>query len=229
TTPQGSGAPPLIVPSAFTAPIAPLNSAAGAPPSLRTLFPDIEPACITAVITHELRAVDLYKLDPRLKDTEPTYSLSATGAFEMNVSKHKAYKNLNSILLPLNTYFGILTAHANGTLAAYFHRHTAHLVTLASEYEWVAVLEYHTLFFNRRRGDMLNGDYVSWGTPDLALLALSVYPHRKQVQPTSSAKSPAKRTTSGSGDSTCRNYNLGKCDSPCAWKRSHICSSPGCG
>jgi hypothetical protein len=147
----------------------------------------------------------------------------------MNVSKHKAYKNLNSILLPLNTYFGILTAHANGTLATYFHRHTAHLVTLASEYKWVAVLEYHTLFFNRQRGDMLNGDYVSWGTPDLALLALSVYPHWKQVQPTSSVKSPAKRTTSGSGDSTCRNYNLGKCDSPCAWKRSHICSSPGCG
>ncbi|KAJ7783462.1 hypothetical protein DFH07DRAFT_726930 [Mycena maculata] len=213
----------------FTAPLAPLNSPAGASPSLRTLFPDIEPACIIAVITHELRAADLYKLDPRLKDAEPTYSLSPTGAFEMNMSKHKAYKTLNSILLPLNTYFSILTVHTHGAPAAFFHRHTAHLVTLASEYEWLAVLEYHTLFFNRRRGDMLEGLYTTWGAPDLALLALSVYPHRKQIPVGSASKSQGKRTTSPSGDATCRNYNAGKCDSPCAWKRAHVCSSPGCG
>ncbi|KAJ6617981.1 hypothetical protein B0H10DRAFT_1670848, partial [Mycena sp. CBHHK59/15] len=155
-------------------------SPAGASPSLCTLFPDIEPACITTVITHELRATDLYKLDPRLNDSEPSYSLNAAGTFEMNVSKHKAYKTLNSILLPLNTYFGILTVHAaNRALAAYFHRHTAHIVTLASEYEWAAVLEYHTLFFNRRRGDMLEGSYTAWGEPDITLLASIVYPHRK--------------------------------------------------
>ncbi|KAJ7078565.1 hypothetical protein B0H15DRAFT_788808 [Mycena belliarum] len=232
---QASGAPVLIVPppvQTFTPPIAPVNSAAGASPSLRALFPDIESACITAVITHELRAADLYKLDPRLNDSDPTYNLTASGAFEMNVSKHKAYKTLNSVLLPLNTYFSILTVHTKGSLAAYFARHTAHLVTLASEYEWAAVLEYHTIFFNRRRGDMLEGSYTQWGEPDLALLAQSVFPHRKQISTGSSLKGPGKRTngtgTSTAGD-TCRNYNFGRCESPCAWKRMHVCSSPGCG
>ncbi|KAJ7089052.1 hypothetical protein C8R43DRAFT_908629 [Mycena crocata] len=214
--------------AAFTPPVP-----AGASPSLRALFPDIEPAHILSVISHELRAADLYKLDPRLKDVEATYCIGATGALELNTTKHKSYKTLNSILLPLNTYFGILTVHniANGYLAAYFHRHTAHLVTLASEFEWAAVLEYHTLFFNRRRGDMLEGSYATWGQPDIALLALHVYPHRKQVSATSSSKGQTKRTSSGaSSDSAiCRNYNTGKCDSPCAWNRKHACAAPGCG
>jgi hypothetical protein len=106
--------PTLVVPAAqpqFQPPLLPLNSPAGASPSLRSLFLDIEPACITAVIAHELKASDLYKLDTRVKDSEPTYSLSATGTFEMNNSKHKTYKNLNSVAFPLHTYFAILTAH----------------------------------------------------------------------------------------------------------------------
>ncbi|KAF8179823.1 hypothetical protein K438DRAFT_1977182 [Mycena galopus ATCC 62051] len=89
--------PPLVVTppvaaSQFTPPITPLNSPAGALLSLRSLFPDIEPACITAIITHDLEAADLYKLDARVKDAEPTYSLSAAGTFEMNMSKHRAYE-----------------------------------------------------------------------------------------------------------------------------------------
>ncbi|KAJ7132379.1 hypothetical protein C8R44DRAFT_731059 [Mycena epipterygia] len=156
--------PPLVVTPQvatpqFTPPIAPLDSAAGASPSLRALFPDIEPACITSAITHDLKASDLYKLDTRVKESEPTYSLGASGTFEMNVAKHKAYKNLNSVLFPLHTYFAILTAHlpARTGATAYFYRYLTHLSTLASEYEWAVVLEYHTLYFNRRRNDMLAG------------------------------------------------------------------------
>ncbi|KAJ7102861.1 hypothetical protein C8R44DRAFT_746828 [Mycena epipterygia] len=113
TPAQPEQPPPLALPpqQQFTAPLAPLNSPAGALPSLRSLFPDIEPACIMAVITHELKATDLYKLDVRVKDAEPSYSLSATGTFEMNVSRHKAYKNWNSVAFPLHNYFAILTAH----------------------------------------------------------------------------------------------------------------------
>ncbi|KAJ6486470.1 hypothetical protein C8R47DRAFT_958944, partial [Mycena vitilis] len=158
-----------------------LNSPAGASLSIRALFPDVESACITAVITHELKASDLYKLDTRVKDSEPTYSLSAAGTFEMNVSRHKAYKNLNSITFPLHNYFAILTAHLPGRSAStvYFYRYLTHLSTLATEYEWAAVLEYHTLFFNRRRGDMLAGSYDGWGVSDIGLLSSFVYPHRK--------------------------------------------------
>ncbi|KAJ7203373.1 hypothetical protein GGX14DRAFT_306827, partial [Mycena pura] len=158
-------------------------SPAGALPSIRSLFPDIESACITAVITHELKASDLYKLDTRVKDSEPSYSLSASGSFEMNVSKHKAYKNLNSVAFPLNTYFAILTAHLAPSKSiapcVYFYRYLTHIATLATEYEWPAVFEYHSLFFNRRRGDMLTGAYEGWGSSDIGLLSSYVYPHRK--------------------------------------------------
>ncbi|KAJ6556883.1 hypothetical protein B0H10DRAFT_2241117 [Mycena sp. CBHHK59/15] len=88
-TPQVQAPPLVMPPPKFTAPLAPLDSAAGASPSLRSLFPDIEPACITAVIAHELKATDLYKLDTRVKDLEPSYSLSTTRKFA-TVSPHAA-------------------------------------------------------------------------------------------------------------------------------------------
>ncbi|KAJ7753669.1 hypothetical protein DFH07DRAFT_744320 [Mycena maculata] len=214
----------------FTAPIAPVNSPAGASPSLRSLFPDIEPACITAVITHDLKAADLYKLDTRVKDSEPTYSLSSTGTFEMNVSRHKAYKVLSSILFPLHTYFTILTAHLPARTAAtvYFYRYLTHLATLASEYEWATVLEYHTLFVNRRRNDMLAGSYDGWGASDIGLLSSHVYPHRKQISLSPKGAGSTKKSPSPSSE-PCRNFNAGKCESPCAWKRPHTCLAPGCG
>jgi hypothetical protein len=144
TPPQQDGnPPPLVTASEFTAPIALLNSPAGASQSLRSLFPDIETAWITAIITHDLKAADLYKLDTRVKDAEPTYSLSSASTFEMNMSKHKAYKSLRSILFPLHTYFVILTAHlpARSAATVYFYWYLTHLSTLTSEYKWAAVLE----------------------------------------------------------------------------------------
>ncbi|KAJ7099210.1 hypothetical protein C8R44DRAFT_545726, partial [Mycena epipterygia] len=209
--------------------LAPLNSPAGAQPSIRSLFPDIESACITAVITHELKASDLYKLDTHIKDSEPSYSLSAAGTFEMNVSRHKAYKNLNSVVFPLHTYFAILTAHVPARSAApvYFYCYLPHLATLAVEYEWAAVFEYHTLFFNRRRGYMLTGSYDAWGSSDIGLLSSHVYPHRKAIHVV--AKTSGVKRTQSSGTDSCRNYNAGKCESPCAWNCAHTCSSPGCG
>ncbi|KAJ6550617.1 hypothetical protein DFH09DRAFT_925855 [Mycena vulgaris] len=213
----------------FTPPLAPLNSPAGASPSLRSLFPDIEPACITAVITHDLKASDLYKLDARVKDAEPSHSLSATGTFEMNVSRHKAYKNWNSVAFPLHNYFAILTAHlpARSPSAVYFYRYLTHIATLVTEYEWPAVLEYHTLFFNRRRGGMLLGSYEGWGASDIGLLSSHVYPHRKVILVVTKPSGSKRPQTSGT--EPCRNFNAGKCESPCTWKRAHVCSSPGCG
>ncbi|KAJ7199682.1 hypothetical protein GGX14DRAFT_467830 [Mycena pura] len=229
--PAQTALPPLVVqvtPPQFQPPLAPVNSPAGELPSLRSLFPDIEPACITAVITHELKASDLYKLDTRVKDSEPTYSLSATGTFEMNNSKHKTYKNFNSVAFPLHAYFAILTAHLPNRSAStvYFYRYLTHIATLANEYEWPAVFEYHTLFFNRRRGDMLTGSYDGWGSSDIGLLSSYVYPHRKAI---SVASAKASKRPPAVGTDPCRNYNFGKCISPCNYGRPHVCSAPGCG
>ncbi|KAJ6612440.1 hypothetical protein B0H10DRAFT_1807589, partial [Mycena sp. CBHHK59/15] len=207
-----------------------LNSPTGVSHSIHTLFPNIKSACIPSVIVHELKAADLYKLDTRVKDLEPSYSLSATGTFEMNVSRHKAYKNLNSVIFPLHNYFAILMAHlpARSASPVYFYRYLMALTTLATEYEWAAVLEYHTLFFNRRRRDMLVGSFDAWGTSDIGLLSSHVYPHRKAIPVVSKAAGKPRPAQLVSSD-PCRNFNLGKCDTPCMWKRPHVCSSPGCG
>ncbi|KAJ7231773.1 hypothetical protein C8J57DRAFT_1091601 [Mycena rebaudengoi] len=225
--------PPLELPAfspQFNPPLAPLHSPAGALPPIRSLFPDIEPACITAVITHDLKASDLYKLDTRVKDLEPTYSLSASGTLKMNNSRHKAYKNLNSVTFPLHNYFAILAVHLphHSAGSVYFYRYLTHIATLATEYEWATVFEYHTLFFNRRRGDMAAGQYEQWGAPDLALLSTYVFPHHKAINVASSSKASSKRPQSSSSE-PCRNYNLGKCNSPCNFGRVHDCSAPSCG
>ncbi|KAF8196732.1 hypothetical protein K438DRAFT_1672911, partial [Mycena galopus ATCC 62051] len=166
--------PPLVLPAQlpppvqpqFVPPIAPLNSPAGTSPSLRSFFPHVKPACITSVISHDFEASDLYKLDKRVKDTAPAYNFNAAGVLEMNASKNKTYKVLNSVTLPLHIYFAILGAH----LAA---------KSVAPTYEWPAVLEYHTLFFNQRQEEMQAGVYTHWGSPDPDLLCVHVYPHKK--------------------------------------------------
>lgn len=232
--PAGASASSSVAPAAAVTPtfVAPITvaPAAGAsiPPSLRSLFPDIESACITAVITHELKASDIYKLDPRLKDSESSFILTGAG-LQLNDSKHKSYKNVNSIVFPLHTYFAILLKHIPASsgrgIAAYFFWYLTHIETLATEYEWAAVLEYHILFFNRRRTEMQNGFYAAWSSPDLTLLSTHVYPHRKAITPSKSAS--AKRI--GPSES-CRNYNVGKCDkTPCPYGRLHVCSTCGKG
>ncbi|KAJ7251750.1 hypothetical protein C8J57DRAFT_1520558 [Mycena rebaudengoi] len=122
--------PPFELPAfspQFNPPLAPLHSPA-------------------AVITHDLKASDLYKLDTRVKDSEPTYSLSASGTLEMNNSRQKPIKisilspSPSTITLPSSQFISPTTPR----------------------YEWAAVFEYHTLFFNRRWGDMAAGQYEQW-------------------------------------------------------------------
>ncbi|KAJ7742293.1 hypothetical protein B0H16DRAFT_1323406, partial [Mycena metata] len=85
-----------------------------------------------------------------------------TSTFEASTSRFTQYATFDIITFPLHNYFAILLAHhpdAYG-LAAYFFSHLTHLQTLAADYSWDAVLEYHTLFFNRRTQEMeATGDY----------------------------------------------------------------------
>ncbi|KAK7057562.1 Integrase/recombinase xerD [Favolaschia claudopus] len=146
----------------------------------------------------------------------------------MNTSKHKAYKSLDAVLPPLLVFFAILTAHFSGrrTMApVYFYRYIDHIMALAQDYEWAAVLKYHDLFFNRRRADMHDGTYETWAVADYELLNRLVYPYRKQIN---IVPKNTKRAPSSPGES-CRKFNAGKCESPCAWNRPHTCSAPGCG
>jgi len=65
----GEAVPPAMKPPVTVPPQAPFTPPAttqlGTYPSLRSLFPEIEAAHITAIITHEFRGADLWKLDSR--------------------------------------------------------------------------------------------------------------------------------------------------------------------
>ncbi|KAK6987607.1 Integrase/recombinase xerD [Favolaschia claudopus] len=150
----------------------------------------------------------------------------------MNMTRHKTYKSLHTLLPPLLAFFSILGYNlpACSPIPIYFQRYIAHLALLATEYEWAAVFEYHTYFFNRRRNEMLLGNYNNWGEPEAALMTTYVYQHRKQpVVPAKAAKKVTPSPSSSSTSDPCRNFNAGKCETPCAWKRQHICAVPNCG
>ncbi|KAG5649360.1 hypothetical protein H0H81_004316 [Sphagnurus paluster] len=136
--------------------------------SLRSLFPDVEAAYITAIIAHEFPAGDLYKLDLRYRDQYPF-----NGATSQLGNSNKDYETPDSVIIPLYTYFAILSAHIpkQRTIPFVFFQYLAHLQKLVSEYEWAVVLSYHTAFFNRRRAEMIDGDYSRWALADPVLVS----------------------------------------------------------
>ena len=207
-------------------------AAGTSPPSLLSLFPEVEAATITSIIQHEFRGSDLYKLDSRYRDKTERQMLALNGTtleLTTNDTALKEYKSLNSILVPLSTYFSILIMHAQAsgkaaTISFNVLRYNGHLVKIASEYEWTAVVAYHMAFFAKRKREMSEGDYGGWGRIDLELQGEHLYPNRKlKVNPSkASTRSPSNATD------PCRNFNQGKCTAAkCPWGRPHTCSTCG--
>lgn len=60
-----------------------------------------------------------------------------------------------------------------------FYRYTVHLLKLIAEYEWSAVYNYHSIFFNRRKAEMVVGNYSQWGQRNNDLLSQHVHSHCK--------------------------------------------------
>ena len=165
-----TSAPALAPPSStsqagpFVPPIAAigLNGASSkVPPSLRTRFPDVDAAVLVAIITHEFKAADLHKLDPTNRDRETAYTFNgSTNQFEVSHKAVREYKMPFSVLIPLQSYFRILAFHVDSAAATNtFWIYTEQLLELVAEYEWPAVLAYHSVFFNRRRAEMAAGNY----------------------------------------------------------------------
>ncbi|KII90040.1 hypothetical protein PLICRDRAFT_174840, partial [Plicaturopsis crispa FD-325 SS-3] len=118
--------PPLASAQPWVAPLSAHNTVAGTSQTLLSLFPEVEAAVITAVIQHDLRGSDIYKLDSRYRDKTERQTLALNGTtleLSSNDSAAKDYKSLNSILIPLHTYFSILAAYSQGT-------GRTHLITL---------------------------------------------------------------------------------------------------
>ncbi|KAF9552585.1 hypothetical protein CPC08DRAFT_618770, partial [Agrocybe pediades] len=164
--------------------------------SLRSLFPQIEAAHITAITMHQFPPGDLYKLDSKYRGKETPYSFNAaTMQFETSNRAARDYKTVDSLFIPLVVYINILTTHllaqsalpsaqAQGARPAsvpfVFFQFISHFHKMAAEYEWPAVLEYVMAFLAHRRLEMLDeGDYSKWGTLDADLKAEHLIGHRK--------------------------------------------------
>ncbi|KAL0572189.1 hypothetical protein V5O48_009771 [Marasmius crinis-equi] len=229
--------PPPTAPTPFVGPLT-NPAAAGTLPSqsLLSRFPEVESATITAIINHEFRAYDLYKLDSRYRDKTERQVLSLKGEtleLTTNDSAFKEYKSLSAVAVPLSTYFLIILTHAEAagrvsTIAIDFFHYNAHLVKIASEYEWSAVVGYHMAFFNKRRREMQAGDYSGWGRVDLDLRGEYIYNAARLSTASKPSKKPSSTSLPSNRSEPCRNFNTGKCSSsPCPYGRPHTCTTCG--
>ncbi|KAJ3964062.1 hypothetical protein EV361DRAFT_812674, partial [Lentinula raphanica] len=193
----------------------------------------VEAATITAIITHNFRASDLYKLDSRYRDKTERQVLSLKGEtlkLTTNDTAYRDYKSLNSVAIPLSTYFSILVCHAEvssriSRISTDFFKYNAHLIKIASEYEWTAVVAYHMAFFNKRRREMQEGDFSGWGKVDMELRSEYLYSANCLVSPAklSSKRLPTSPPTNKSDP--CRKFDQGTCTAtPCPFGRPHLCS-----
>ncbi|TFK58872.1 hypothetical protein BDN72DRAFT_674231 [Pluteus cervinus] len=143
--------------------------------SLPSTFPQIDEDVILSVTRHELHADDLWKLDSRCRNIPSSLC-------------HR-FKDVSSLLIPLENYFAILIAGASqGDLIKHmsyeFSRYRICLLKYSEAFKWEALLEYHLGFFELRRRDMAHGDYTGWSKVDVDLYATYLHPNRlKAVYP----------------------------------------------
>jgi len=159
--------------------------------NLSSLFNHVDEDTLNALLRHELPAAELYKLDSRRLQEAQWHFVDledSSAPFRGVLSAREIYHTLDSLLVPLNTYFSILSIHAlseghPATVPYYFFRYSSHLVKIASQYEWSAVLLYHFAFFARRCNEMLNGDYSGWAKMEVDLMEELLLQHRKEPEP----------------------------------------------
>lgn len=221
---------PQAAPTVFVGPLS-SNPVAGTSSSLLSQFPEVEAATIAAIIQHEFKGSDLYKLDSRYRDKAERGVLELeNGSLQFKTEPTvKDYPNVNSVLQPLTVYFSILIAHSVATgktadLAVAVLAYVSSLTKLATEFEWHAVLAYHMAFFARRRRDMLQGVYGGWALVDHALHGEYLLSYRKQKV----SSVPAKKLDHVK--EVCNLFNKGTCTTtPCRNGRVHKCAQCGRG
>lgn len=184
--PRDDGLPPPVPLSPLRAPdrIGLLASNSIAPPifSMTLFFSDIHPTTLRAVLTHDLRAEDLYKLDTKYgglpTDSGTTFTVARDGTLRVKRGKRigKAFPTAYSLLLPLQRYFDILIMHTSTVdslriVGHYFMLYMQSLLNFLQRYSWPAVRSYHIHFFNARLLDMKLGHYSTWSALDMNLSA----------------------------------------------------------
>ncbi|KAJ6583346.1 hypothetical protein DFH09DRAFT_1435721 [Mycena vulgaris] len=195
-------APPPVAPAVVQPQLPPFTAVT--PPqsksSLYALFPTIEAGMLLEIARHELKPVDLFKLDSRFRDK---FDVERTEDSKTRTGTARDYPSLHSLLIPLMTYFRVLQAFAAlagdtastriiGDGAGWY---TAHLLKLHQRYEW---------------REMADGDYSGWGHTDADLMNQYLYDRRRPPPRDNSQRlssSPKSKSTKSVGEQVCFAYN----------------------
>ena len=138
--------------------------------SLSSIFTDVDPAYLATIISHQFFAEDLHRLDGG------SNCLDCMDANNCNIG-NQAHHLLNSLISPLCIYFTILSTFFNEepSIPQVFFQYLKELQHIAAEFEWGAVFEYHTIFFNRCIDAMREcHDFSAWGVPDIQLMSFYI-------------------------------------------------------
>ncbi|KAJ3822374.1 hypothetical protein F5880DRAFT_1484254 [Lentinula raphanica] len=201
--------------------------------SLYALFPNIEERHILDITRHDFRPYSLHKLDRRVRSKVDT-SKGGLDALALSEGSVRDYPSLDSVVVPLLTYFNILIAYARMggnpdagcVLSMGANTYVASLTEMAKKFQWAAVFDYHVEYMNLRRYEMKDSNYLGWGPIDGPLYAL-VAAHPKPVSPPSQFGFKSKPSKEP-GQQPCFAWNRGECSSlPCPDNRQHVCRSCG--
>ncbi|KAJ3991405.1 hypothetical protein F5050DRAFT_1581467, partial [Lentinula boryana] len=190
------------------------------------VFPSLEPTMLLDIARHELRPIDLHKLDSKLR--EKADDSGSTSSFLSCDSSSKDHPSLSALLVPLNLYFRILIhfAFSGGkadvvtALSTGFLLYMDHLNDLNFRYEWYAVLQYHMEFHAHCRREMVKGKYDGWGGHDYDLMMKFLFGRDRvkcsMVSGLSQLASKPRKLLIE--QQVCFAWNSGNCTaSPCKW------------
>ncbi|KAJ3964657.1 hypothetical protein EV361DRAFT_941667 [Lentinula raphanica] len=116
--------------------------------SLYALFPNIEERHILDITRHDFRPYSLHKLDRRVRSKVDT-SKGGLDALALSEGSVRDYPSLDSVVVPLLTYFNILIAYARMggnpdagcVLSMGANTYVASLTEMAKKFQWAAVFD----------------------------------------------------------------------------------------
>ncbi|KAJ3827123.1 hypothetical protein F5880DRAFT_1465058, partial [Lentinula raphanica] len=146
------------------------------------LFPNIEERHVLDITRHEFRPYSLHELDHRNRSRASDTINLVGGQVDTRAQREgtvRDYPTLDTVIVPLLTYFNILIAYARlggnpdagCNLAMGVMSYVTSLMEMAERYQWAAVFDYHVEYMNLRRYEMKEGNYLGWGSVEGPLYA----------------------------------------------------------
>jgi hypothetical protein len=185
------------------------------------------------IARHEFKPKDLFKLDSHFREKGDS---DRSEDSKSRAGVPKDYHSLNSLLIPLMTYFRVLEnfaasagdLEATRVIADGAAVYTAHLLELHHQYQWGAVLQYHFDFHYLRRPEMRDGDYSGWARTDAELMNRHLFGHFRNAREGANRSSSSSSSSKTRAEQVCFAFNKGECStSPCPGGRVHKCRKCG--